>query len=85
MSAKLEEIIVRASGVEIFDMDEEKKERETSEDERYLRLQENFSMYLAQYGFGVIEAINEAISVIDAISVKAVKIQYSGRIGRIGD
>jgi hypothetical protein len=45
VSAKREEIIVRTSGVEIFDMDEEKKEREASEDwncERYLRLQKNF-------------------------------------------
>jgi hypothetical protein len=32
-----------------------------------------FYIYLAQYGFGVIEAINEAISVMDAINVKAVK------------
>jgi hypothetical protein len=33
-----------------------------------LTVAREFSIYLAQYGFGVIEAINEAISVIDALA-----------------
>jgi hypothetical protein len=44
-----------------------------------------FSIYLVQYGSRVTEAVKEAIRAIDAISVKVVKIQYPGRIGRIDD
>lgn len=69
-------------------MEEEKRERRDLgrlELREVLTVTKESSIYLIQYGSGVIEAINEAISAIDAINVEVVKIQYPGRIGKIGD